>query len=61
MNYLFQYTIFYGLWRFFYGMLDQAGINAFILYYLQKNVKIHRREFIKELIFDLVQIHLKKT
>jgi len=47
--------------RFFYGMLDQAGINAFILYYLRKNnTKIHRREFIKELIFDLVQPCLKK-
>jgi len=47
--------------RFFFGMLDQAGINAFILYYLGKNnAIIHRREFIKELTFDLVQPCLKK-
>jgi len=47
--------------RLFYGMLDQGAINAFVLYYLREdNEKIHRREFLKDLAFNLIQPYLRK-
>ncbi|XP_033228146.1 uncharacterized protein LOC117179985 [Belonocnema kinseyi] len=42
--------------RLFYGMLDQAGVNAAVLYTLKKNNEpLSRREFLKMLCSDLIK------
>ncbi|PSN34708.1 hypothetical protein C0J52_21188 [Blattella germanica] len=47
--------------RFFYGMLDQAAINAFILYKIAKKQKPPpRRSFLKVLGLELARPHLLK-
>jgi len=47
--------------RFFYGLLDQAGINAFILFFLRhKNARMNRRDFLKELVLSLVKPSLER-
>lgn len=45
--------------RVWMGMLDQAGINAMILYnFNSANVLLNRRDFLKALIMGLVEPHL---
>lgn len=47
--------------RFFYGMLDQAGVNCMILFRLAtKKDKIIRRKFLAELGLQLAQPHMKR-
>jgi len=45
--------------RFFFGMLDQAAVNACILYnFLPENKLTTRRDFLKELTYALITPHL---
>lgn len=47
--------------RFFLGMLDQAGVNANILYnFLPENELINRRAFLKTLALSLIKPHLQE-
>ena len=47
--------------KFFFNMLDQAGINAFVLYNLNAaNEKLNRCQFLKKLGFCLVESHLRR-
>lgn len=47
--------------RYFYGMLDQAGVNCMVLYRLAtQQDKIIRRKFLAELGFQLAQPHMKR-
>lgn len=47
--------------RFFYGMLDQAGINSMVLFKLAKSQdKAIRRKFLNELGLQLAQPHMKR-
>ncbi|KAJ8956854.1 hypothetical protein NQ318_014269 [Aromia moschata] len=47
--------------RFFYNMLDQAGINSSILYSLNaNNPGLARNEFLKQLAFGLVEPQLRR-
>ncbi|XP_071633218.1 piggyBac transposable element-derived protein 4-like [Temnothorax longispinosus] len=46
--------------RFWYGMLDQGGINALILYNFNiGNPNLVRREFLKQLVRSLIEPHLR--
>ncbi|KYQ50756.1 hypothetical protein ALC60_10152 [Trachymyrmex zeteki] len=47
--------------RFFYNMLDQAGINSCTLHNLKaENPKLNRSKFLKELAKSLVEPHLRR-
>lgn len=47
--------------RFFLGMLDQAGVNASILYnFLPENEMRNRRQFLKDLALSLIKPHLQE-
>ncbi|XP_018374167.1 PREDICTED: piggyBac transposable element-derived protein 4-like [Trachymyrmex cornetzi] len=47
--------------RFFFGMLDQAGVNAYRLYELnQQNQQINRRSFLKNLTLSLIKPELER-
>jgi hypothetical protein len=47
--------------RYFYGMLDQAGINSMILFRLAKrHDKVIRRKFLCELGFQLARSHMER-
>jgi len=42
--------------RFFYGMIDQANVNSFIIYNLLKdNKKMYRKDFIQDLSMTLIK------
>jgi len=42
--------------RFFYGMMDQANVNSFIIYNLLKdNKKIYCKNFIRDLSMTLIK------
>lgn len=46
--------------RFWYGMLDQGGINAAILHNFNlENQKLSRRDFLKRLIHELIEPYLR--
>ena len=46
--------------RFWFGMLDQGGINSMILHnFNSANPNMIRRDFLKELIQGLVEPHLR--
>ncbi|XP_024867729.1 uncharacterized protein LOC112451986 isoform X1 [Temnothorax curvispinosus] len=46
--------------RFWYGMLDQGGINALILHnFNTENPNLVRREFLKQLVRSLIEPHLR--
>ncbi|XP_071554095.1 piggyBac transposable element-derived protein 4-like [Temnothorax nylanderi] len=46
--------------RFWYGMLDQGGINALILHNFNiENPNLVRREFLKQLVRSLIEPHLR--
>lgn len=42
----------------FYSMLNVAGINSYVVYFGNKNPKLVRREFLKNLSLDLVREHV---
>lgn len=47
--------------RLFFGMLDQAGVNSCILYNCRPSGETQsRREFLKDLVFALIQPHLEE-
>lgn len=47
--------------RFFYGMLDGAGVNTMVLYRLKhSHTKVSRSTFIKSLADSLVEDHMKE-
>jgi len=42
--------------RFFYGIMDQANVNSFIIYNLLKdNKKMYRKDFIRNLSMTLIK------
>jgi len=46
--------------RVFFGMLDQSGVNSYVIYTMRNKVDIRRKDYLFDLGFSLVEPQLKR-